>query len=249
MRRALVDRGLVLDRLAYGDNDLVLGLLTRAEGKQSLFARGARRRKPRFGAALDLHCLIEAEWRPSAAGKLGALVRADLLDDHRGLRDKLDNLLLAGFAGEAVREGCPEAAPVPDVFDLLAALLALLDRRPADAGLWLAFCVQLLSRLGYSPELERCVGCSTPAPPGRSVRVDLERGGVLCQACRRGAATGHLLSASALGALRGLRDLELGHEHAPRPGPAELDGLRSLLLRALEQAIGKPLKSMSLLRF
>ncbi|MBM4320929.1 MAG: DNA repair protein RecO, partial [Deltaproteobacteria bacterium] len=160
MSETLVDEALVLDRVPYGDHDLVTALLTRNNGRASLFARGARRRRPRFGAALDLHCLVEAEWRPPRAGTLGVLVRADLLDDHRTLRGDLDGLLLASFAAEAIKETCPEGEPVPSVFALQAALLARLCRSPTEPAaaptrtwpsLWIAFQIKLLGLLGYAP--------------------------------------------------------------------------------------------------
>ncbi|MDY0059091.1 MAG: DNA repair protein RecO [Myxococcota bacterium] len=243
-----VDRGIVLDRVPYGEHDVVVQLLTHEHGRLALFARGARRRVPRFGARLEPYCDVECEWRAARGRGLGSLMRVELQDDRRGLQRELPRLLLAAYASEAVRETCPEGAPVPEIHLLLDELQTLLCQRSASPALWAAFSLQLLDRLGYGPELDGCVGCGTPVPQGRPVRVEPGRGGILCQVCRGGAPSGLLLGGAALESLRLLRRVPLGAAEPTLDEPAQ-GQLRALLPGLLQTITGRPLRSLALLPF
>ena len=243
------DQALVVGRVLYGDSDCVVTLLTEGHGLQPVFARGARRSRPRFGTALELFVHLHAQWRARGQAAMPSLVVADQIDDHRGLRGDLDRMSLAQYATEAVRWSCQEAEPVPEVFALLLGMLDLLAAGNAGPALWAAFQIKLLDLLGFGPELGCCVGCRSVPPPSRSVLLFLEEGGVLCRACRREREDGLLLSWPSLDALRRLRSLPLGSSCAlplPPQAPAQL---RALLPRALQHVLGRALKSLELIRF
>ena len=77
------------------------------------------------------------------------------------------------------------------------------DARLAEYGL------QLLTVLGWSLELSKCVRCNKLCPPQASAHVNPRQGGVVCRAC---GGAGPLLSAS----------LRRNMERAARLGTGEL---------------------------
>lgn len=95
----------------------------------------------------------------------------------------LDAMEAAGRALGWVLKHCPAGHPEPTVFDALDALLGSLGAGATPDQPTAAFGWLLVRTLGWTPVLDRCVGCERPVPEGRSIRLDLGRGGVLCQAC------------------------------------------------------------------
>lgn len=254
---ATEDRALVLQLVPYGDHDAVVTLLSHGHGRLACFARGARRTRPRFGDALQPFTLLEAEWRTRRTGSLAALVTADPVRAHRGLRRDLTRLAWAGAGCEAARELCPEGLAVPEILALLLELLHLLDGAAVAPTLWPAFLLQLVTHGGFAPELDRCVACGRAAPPGLPVVVYAERGGVVCRSCRLGMAGGRRLEAPQVQLLRYLRVTPLGElgdpesaagDDVPRGAREDIEVLALWLERTLELQTGRPLRSLVLLR-
>jgi DNA repair protein RecO (recombination protein O) len=67
---------------------------------------------------------------------------------------------------------------------VLVVLLDALDegRSPPQTELARAGLL-MLTAVGYSLDLERCVACSRPCPPQKVACVDPARGGLVCRAC------------------------------------------------------------------
>ena len=81
------------------------------------------------------------------------------------------------------------------MFDAAVRFLAALDEdAPAEESL-LALQIRVLTALGFSPTLDRCVGCGKVPSPERSASFDAARGGIVCRACGGGRL---ILSAAAL---------------------------------------------------
>lgn len=177
---------MLLRRVAYGESDLVVTLLTESHGRVSALARGARRSAKRFGGALEsMHMLrVRLEERPRA--ELMTLAESALAQARRRLTGELERMEVAGRALGWVRRAAPPRTPEPEVWRITSELLERLDdpgdaRSPrlhlAEAGL------RLLGALGWGLELERCVGCGRACEPGRRAMLDARRGGLVCRAC------------------------------------------------------------------
>ncbi len=173
--------GAVLRVVPYGEADLVLHVLTLDHGPVTLFARGARARRPRFGAVPSPFDVGLFRWRPRPRG-MGALMGLDL--DAAGLRLARDpgTAAAAALASEAILHLCHEQDPCPPVHHLYTTLL---DQLAGGLAWALApFFARLLVVTGLSPELGRCVRCQAQVPEGRSILVYHLHGGTLCGRCR-----------------------------------------------------------------
>jgi DNA repair protein RecO (recombination protein O) len=181
----------------------VVTLFSRELGKVSAFARGARASRRRFGGALEPFTLVTAEARSRAASDLLGLESVAVERGHGAIRGDLARIACAAYASELARELVREREPHPELFDLLAAYLALLDGAPARPAALRAFELGALREAGLAPMLDACARCGSPLQPGeRSFRFDPGQGGVLCLACLPAASPGApILSAASLAAL------------------------------------------------
>lgn len=239
--------GVILQLHPVGDHDAVVSVLTGTHGRLACFASGARRSRPRFGAALAPLGLCELEWREGRPGALPRLDRADLLEGHLGLRRDLERLTLASAAAEAASLVCPEGEPAPEIHGLLLEFLGRLATDGSPWPLWAGFQLQLLAGAGYDPELGACLRCRALVPPGRAVVLFPSEGGLLCAACRGPREDGLRVSALAAAALRAVSGAPLAVAATQRFPPALERELRVVLPALLEPTLGRPLRSLELL--
>ncbi|MDQ6960302.1 MAG: DNA repair protein RecO [Mariprofundaceae bacterium] len=183
------DTALLLRRIPYGDTSLIIHILAREHGRVSLMARGARRAKSPFRAALAPLSKLIAVWRPGRTG-MGTLVDIErggaLLEEERSLEGLQLNALAAGLFREGEVHGYAE---------LIHALGVLEERKP-DSGI-LAGAWDLLQKEGWLGPLDYCWRCANAGDVFQWRNAEL-----CCPACGQGMAVS-----------AGLRKGILGHMH------------------------------------
>jgi len=201
------DAALLLRRIPYGDTSFIIHVLAREHGRISLMARGARRAKSPFRAALAPLCKLMIAWRPGRTG-MGTLMDAErgaaLLEEERSLEGLQLNALAAGLFREGEAHGYAE---------LIHALGILKDRKQ-DSGI-LAGAWDLLQKEGWVGSLDHCWHCANAGDTFQWRNAEL-----CCPACGKGMA----LSA-------GLRKGILGHMHHPKVylPPCDLEMWRQMI--------------------
>jgi len=178
----------------YRDSDRIVTLLTEDYGKISAMARGARKSQRRFGGALQPYVLMNADFR-EGRGELAHLERVSVDRSFHGILRSLEAIGAAGAALAVIRERIPDREPEPVVFDAAVRFLEALDEHAPTEEALLTLQIRVLNVLGFSPTLDRCVGCGKVPAPGRAASFDASRGGIVCRACGGGRL---VLSAGAL---------------------------------------------------
>jgi DNA repair protein RecO (recombination protein O) len=175
---------LVLRRVEYGEADLIVTLFTRAEGRVSALARGARKSRRRFAGALEPFFTIRVRFDERPGAELAVLTQAEITRARTALLTDLTRMELAGRALAWIRAAAPPKTPEPEAFERIERLLdrlSALGREPAlelaEAGL------ALLALFGWSLDFERCVRCGKLCPAGIPAFVDVHQGGLVCRAC------------------------------------------------------------------
>jgi DNA repair protein RecO (recombination protein O) len=183
---------IVLRSIRYGEADRILHLYTPEHGRLGAIAKGARRARSRFGARLE-PCLRVRLMLHQGRSELLTVTAADTLATHGGLRRHACTLDAAARACDAVERMFDSAEPHPEVFALLARMLALLAADPAHAApqTGLSFRLKLLLAAGLLPQLAACAACGEREHLGA---FSATAGGVVCSACE---ATGFPLGAQA----------------------------------------------------
>jgi DNA repair protein RecO (recombination protein O) len=240
-----ISQALLLRSVDYGDADRVVTLLTQRFGKRAFIARAARRSKKRFGSALQPLALLSVQIA-RGRGALDVLQRAEVVRPFpRLLRDL--GRMQAGFSAlELLRELSPEQEPDAAVFATAVALLGALDAAQGDEPerLLLCFEARLLALCGLSPRLDRCGLCGKPAEPARSGLFDPRLGHLVCRAC--GGASHRLASATRLALMRAAGPDFIAVAQGEWSG-GELGPARAALRDFIEQRIGRPLRTPSML--
>jgi DNA repair protein RecO (recombination protein O) len=243
---------ILLRRVEYGEQDLIVDLLSLQRGKLSAIAKHARKSVRRFAGVLELFSQIEATLNTGRAHGMPVLQEAALVDPVAGIRSDARKMAFACYWVELVNLWLEPEAPQPAVFQLLRETLTGLDANRAPAAV-LNICFQLrfMRLAGLGPDLLRCQVCRRPLEPDRPVplRFDLRRGGVVCGGCETAAsAAGPSIS---LGTLRALRWLDTGAVEQVtriRLSPQAVAESLSLLERFVPFHLGREPRSLSVLR-
>lgn len=194
-------RSVVLQTYAYSDTSKILRLMTLEHGPRSAIAKGARRPKSRFGGLIEPFAEGLATIYLKENRDLHTLSDFDLLRDRQGLGTDLMGFAGASVLCELVMRLAPEHRDDRLFAALVGGLDAILEAEPeaVEAAALLSVWA-VVGTLGFSPELERCVGCGRTLDDDAAA-FDHEAGGLVCGSCRSG---GRGLSPENVGALRAL---------------------------------------------
>ena len=183
----IVTDAIVLHAFDYRETSRILRLATRDVGVRSVIARGARRSKERFGAALDLFAGGAARIALHASGDLHTLVSFDVSRSREALAGDWKRFAAANALSEIMLRFARDDAHA-ELYDAYAHALDALagaNAGGADAvGLGAAW--RLVAELGFAPVLDACASCSTPLEPDATVQFSHRAGGALCAKCAAG---------------------------------------------------------------
>lgn len=185
-RGAVRVHALALRAFDYGESSQVLHLFTREEGRVHGIAKGARRLNGAFHGGVDPPRLGVALLYPRRPGaEIRTLGGFSTTTHFPHLRESLVRFHTASHVMALVLAFTREEAPDPDVFDLAASSLAMIESAD-DAGaesVGIGFEAMTLRHGGFFPELARCAACGKPARNVRTARLSALRGGLLCREC------------------------------------------------------------------
>ena len=172
--------GIVLRETETKEADKILTVLTRAEGKLSVIARGARRKNSRIAAASQL--LVYSEMTLFQRGNWDILDEASTIELFPGVRQDLELLALGSYFAEMTEALTEEDVPAPETLPLLLnALFALGTLKKPPLQVKSAFELRLLSLSGYEPMLEGCAVCGEETP--KEPMLDVMQGLLHCKPC------------------------------------------------------------------
>lgn len=229
------DTAVVLRTYKLGESDRIVVLLTEHHGKVRAVARGVRKTKSKFGGRLEP--LSHVALLLSKGRDLDHVSQAESVENLRHLVDDLDTATQGLAMVEAVDQLAPDREPVPHLYTMLVRALRTLAERRSPLVVP-AFYWKLLAAEGVRPELDVCVSC------GESVELvsfDLDQGGMLCRACRRGVP----VTPEALGIMRQILGGRLNEALALPEGPAQHE-VAQLATRAVEHHLERRLRAVAL---
>jgi DNA repair protein RecO (recombination protein O) len=227
-RRVQLEPAFLLHHYPWRDSSRILELLTRSQGRVSVFARAARRGGSALPAALQPFAEFLVSW--TARGEAGQLTGAERV--RAAARIESDRLMSAFYANELLVKLLPRHDPHPALYDAYAALLGrLADPACRPARSLRLFEKRLLEELGWGLSLEAEAGSGLPLEAARCYRYRIDGGPELLD----GVAEGSLVFSG--GSLLSLAREEIEDERS-------LADARRLLKAALDQALdGRPLRT------
>lgn len=177
----LTTNALVLREVNYKESDKILTLLTEAEGKLTVSARGCRKKDSPISSACQLLAWGEFtlyEFKGMWSVKETASER--LFD---GVRSDLDKLALSSYLVEVTETLAEEGQPEPGLLAVTLNCLHALDKLKYPlTQVKAAFEWRSMALAGYEPQIQRCEVCGREQP--REPHVHLGEGLLHCAPCR-----------------------------------------------------------------
>jgi len=156
----LETEALVLRTYNLAEADKIVVCLTRRAGLIRAVARGCRRLKNRFGAALEPFTLLNVSCYQKEHQELISLRQAEIVKSHFDLFGDADMLTALAYMGDLVIEFSPPYQPNEKLFRMVKACLDAMVQSPSDLQSVLRyFDVCLLKLEGFLPDLNRCGEC------------------------------------------------------------------------------------------
>lgn len=180
---------IVLRTYNLAEADRIAVCLTRSAGLVRAVAKGARRMKSRFGAALEPFTLIRLAFYERENRDLVSISSAEILKSHFDLAAQPDASEVLAYMGELVSEFAPPHEANEKLFRMLSACVEALETAPESSRLILRyFEVWLLRLAGLWPDLRSCSDCGAQLSESDTACLDVEVN-PHCQRCSRGPAT------------------------------------------------------------
>lgn len=193
---------LIIRMADFSESSRVLTLFTREFGKVAVIAKGAKRLKGPFAAAIDLlaHCQV-VFLRKSSSG-LDILTEAQLVTRFSPGQGRLGSLYAGYYVAELLDALSEEYDAHPVLFDEAITLLGLFQNDKLLPLSVLRFEAVLLREIGQLPAAETCLGCDAPLAGTSRFAFRPTQGGFLCPDCLADQPARYFISAGAVSALR-----------------------------------------------
>ena len=180
---------IVLRSYNLAEADRIVLCFTRDAGLIRGVAKGARRMKSRFGAALEPFTLVRLEFREKENRELVTITGVEIMKSHFDLAADVDCAEALGYMAELVNEFAPPHEANEKLFRMVSACLDALAAAPHISKLVLRyFEIWILRLAGSFPDVSACAVCGSSLTPTQPVYLDFESA-VRCGNCSRGVDT------------------------------------------------------------
>lgn len=194
MRRIVRAEAICLRVQDYHESSKLVTFFTLERGKVNCLAKGARRLRSKFGAALDLFAQSRLIYYSHETRTLLTLSDAELVHSFASLALVPERFLAAEQIAEFALRVIQPHDPSPQLYRLLLNYLTTLEslQSPGPANLQspnpypalvCSFLLKAASFLGFRPELRRCLICRRPIEGSRPAYFESGRGGIICPRC------------------------------------------------------------------
>ncbi|MEZ6126403.1 MAG: DNA repair protein RecO [Planctomycetaceae bacterium] len=200
---------LVIRQADFSESSRVVTFFSREFGKISCLAKGAKRLKGPFDAALDLLSACRIVFLQKTSGALNLLTQAELIRRFAPAPHQLMSLYSGYYLADLLNRFTEEFDPNATLYDAAEAALNQLADADCDyATVVLLFEVRLLVVTGHFPSLAECIACGEEARISGRFAHWVSQGGLLCEHCRRQEYAGKSVSAASVNILRSVANSE-----------------------------------------
>ena len=177
----------------FSETSRVVTLFSRDFGKIAAMAKGGRRLKGPFEAALDLLATCQIVFLRKSTDALDLLTEAKLISRFRPPGRNLHSLYAGYYVAELLSGLTEDYDPHPVLYDQATLALQRLAEDVDVRPVLLRFEVVLLREIGHMPAVDRCVACDTPVILDQQSSPESKRhfafwvssGGLICSNCQR----------------------------------------------------------------
>lgn len=172
--------GIILSENNLGDYDKMLTMLTPNLGKISCVAKGARRPQSSLLAGTQMFCF--GEYLMYKGTNTYHINSCETIEVFYNIRTDLDKLKYAIHINKIIQDITRENENCYKILQLLLNTLYIIAQTDKNLDLVLSiFKLKLLSILGFSPRIDKCVMCETED----TTHFSLKDNGFKCLACSK----------------------------------------------------------------
>lgn len=177
----------VLRSMRYRDTSRIVTFYTRAFGKVSGIAKGARASKSKFGASLEPMTEVSLILYKKEHRDLHLISQCDILRRFKEVHSDMEKMSGAMSVVELLNQLTHSEEENPALYNLLVEALGAIENAPRNSrNIVYGFELRFASLFGFTPVFDRCSNCGTVVgtPGGNAVvHFRIDRGGLWCGNC------------------------------------------------------------------
>lgn len=192
---------IILRGYPYRESDKIVSCYTRAAGKISLLAFGARRPTSRFSGCLEPLVIAEIQYRAKAQG-LVTLDHVDIIEPLTRVRATLSGLTMGLYIISLISKYTIDGAANPELFNRFHEILVTLNHEPKDPRALLRYTeLSILAGSGFQPRIQQCAICGATRFT-KPVVYQAEEGKLYCERCHDARSGGFFATPAAISFLQ-----------------------------------------------
>ena len=236
---------LVIRQADFSETSRVVTFFSRDFGKLAALAKGAKRLKGQFEAALDLLSTCRIVFIRKSTDSLNLLTEASLVARFRPSGRNLTALYGGYYVAELLDALTEVYDPHPLLFDASCQTLQSLSDRPTSRLAIIRFEFAVLREIGQLPVFDQCVACGALTVRRGPYEYTANQGGLLCRSCQQEQFRRHHIQDGTLAIIKRLIDAD-SRQSAVRIGLTEQQygELRKLTSAAISHVMGRRPKTL-----
>jgi DNA repair protein RecO (recombination protein O) len=234
---------LVIRLADFSETSRVVTFFTRDFGRISALAKGGKRLKGPFDAALDLLSVCEIVFLRKSSPGLDILTEARLISRFRPQGRELARFYGGYYVAELLSGLTAEVDPHPQLYR--ESILTLERLQEADPKITiLRFELATLREIGQLPAFDVCVDCGRTADSGGAWSFSVAQGGLMCPSCGKESTAYVRISAGTAAVLRRLAEESDAVIGRLAVSPRQFQEAREVVTAAICDALGHPPKML-----
>lgn len=235
---------IVIRQADFSESSRVVTMYTRDFGKVAVLAKGAKRLKGPFDAAIDLLAVCDVVFIRKSSSGLDILTEAKLRQRFKPRAGELGALYAGYYLAELLDSLNEEYDPHPVLFDeAVMALERLTDDSPLNVSV-LRFELVILREIGQLPAFDACAYCGEPVGSAARYGYQVSQGTLICQNCFGEEMPRCLVTPGAAAVLRMLAEGSAGAAKNLAVSPAQMRELRAVVNSSIAQILGRKPKTL-----
>jgi DNA repair protein RecO (recombination protein O) len=234
---------LVIRLADFSETSRVVTFFTRDFGRISALAKGGKRLKGPFDAALDLLSVCEIVFLRKSSPGLDILTEARLISRFRPQGRELVRFYGGYYVAELLSGLTAEVDPHPQLYQESIQTLERLQEADPKITI-LRFELVTLREIGQLPAFDVCVGCGRTADSGGAWSFSVAQGGLLCPSCGKESTAYVRISAGTAAVLRRLAEESDAVIGRLALSPRQFQEAREVVTAAICHALGHPPKML-----
>ncbi len=241
--------GLVVRLVDFSESSRIVTLFTADFGKISALAKGAKRLRGPFEAALDLLAECRVVFLRKPSGGLHLLTEAQLRNRFAPSRRSMIPLYGGYYVAELLAGLTEEDDPHPLLFNESLLTLRRLETDDDPRVPIVRFELALLRELGHLPEFDQCLVCERPVTDGGRFRFWVSQGGLICDRCRKPEYAQSPIHSETIDLLKRLAQPVVDWSPPPTISPLQFRELRYILSAAISHQLERRPATLRYLNF